>query len=118
LNPGPHGPELWALSSTEIDLEGLEFISRPGQAISSRFEDYSRAGLLHELLHKARTALGSWRSATSSPTESEGSQYRRQPAWQTASWAVQAELAHLPCQPCSGALEVRERSATLSWWRS
>jgi hypothetical protein len=28
LNPGPHGPEIWALSSTETDFAGCEFISR------------------------------------------------------------------------------------------
>jgi hypothetical protein len=27
LNPGPHGPEIYAVSSTEIDFEGFEFIS-------------------------------------------------------------------------------------------
>ena len=27
LNPGPHGPEIYAVSSTEIDFEGFELIS-------------------------------------------------------------------------------------------
>jgi hypothetical protein len=28
LNPGPHGPEILAVSSTEMGFEGFEFISR------------------------------------------------------------------------------------------
>src|SRR5476651_2384185 len=31
LNPGPHGPEIYAVSSTETVFEGFEFISRPRQ---------------------------------------------------------------------------------------
>ena len=28
LNPGPHGPEIWAVSSTETGFEGFEVDSR------------------------------------------------------------------------------------------
>jgi len=33
LNPGPHGPEIWAASSMGIDFEGFEVISRLAPAI-------------------------------------------------------------------------------------
>jgi hypothetical protein len=33
LNPGPHGPEIQAVSSTEISFEGFEVISRLPQPI-------------------------------------------------------------------------------------
>jgi len=37
LNPGPHGPELYDLSSTEHVYDGFEFISNPGEARWSHF---------------------------------------------------------------------------------
>jgi len=36
LKPGPHGPEIWAVSSAEIDFEGFEFNWKPQQAIRGR----------------------------------------------------------------------------------
>ena len=52
LTPGPHGPELCAVSSTEAVFEGFEFISRPPTVSWTRFGACSRLGLLHELLHE------------------------------------------------------------------
>lgn len=42
--PRPHGPELWALSSTESDFDGLSSFRRPRQRIQARF---SRQGRLN-----------------------------------------------------------------------
>ena len=52
LNPGPHGPEIYAISSTEIDFEGFELNSMQQRAISVRFQPLASPGLLHELLHE------------------------------------------------------------------
>jgi hypothetical protein len=51
LNPGPHGPEICAVSSTEHVFESFELISRTHWPISSRFQPPMSPGLLHELLH-------------------------------------------------------------------
>ena len=39
MNPGPHGPELCVVSSTETAFKGFEFISTPWQAISDWFSN-------------------------------------------------------------------------------
>jgi hypothetical protein len=49
--PAPHGPEICAVSSTEIDLEGSEFSSSIRLTISGRFRPPVSRGLLHEVLH-------------------------------------------------------------------
>jgi hypothetical protein len=54
LNPGPHGPEICAVSSIENVFEGFEFISSTHSAISGQFHPPSSPGLLHELLHGTR----------------------------------------------------------------
>ncbi len=51
LTPGPHGPEIYAVSSTESDFEGFEFISTTQSEVWSPFQPPDSAGLLHELLH-------------------------------------------------------------------
>jgi hypothetical protein len=51
LNPGPHGPEIYAVSSTETDFEGFELNSSPHKTIPGQFHPPSSARLLHELLH-------------------------------------------------------------------
>jgi hypothetical protein len=52
LNPGPHGPEIYAVSSTDIDFEGFGFIWRTQPPVSSQFRPPSSLGLRHELLHR------------------------------------------------------------------
>ncbi len=48
LNPGPHGPEIWAVSSTERRFEGFELISVADETISILFQPSISPGLLHE----------------------------------------------------------------------
>jgi hypothetical protein len=48
LNPGPHGPEIHAISSTESDFERFEFISTRQLAVSGQFQPPSPSELLHE----------------------------------------------------------------------
>ena len=52
LNPGPHGPEIYAVSSTQTVFDGFEFNSTAHWAISSQFQSLISPGLLHELLHE------------------------------------------------------------------
>src|SRR5216683_8265328 len=52
LKQGPHGPEIWAVSSTETVFEGFEINSRRRASSSTGFEVFQSLGLLHELLHK------------------------------------------------------------------
>jgi hypothetical protein len=49
LNPGPHGPELCARSSTEAVFEGFGFIL--GESTEADFGALGAPVLLHELLH-------------------------------------------------------------------
>src|SRR5205807_4525839 len=50
LTPGPHGPEIVAVSSTEHFFEGFELISGTNRPTSSPFHPPTSPGLLHELL--------------------------------------------------------------------
>jgi len=59
LNPGPHGPEIHAISSTESDFERFEFISTRQLAVSRQFQPPSPSELLHELLHETASEVGS-----------------------------------------------------------
>ena len=52
LNPGPHGPEIYAVSSTGADFAGFEFISSRWIGVSNRFRPPMSLELLHELLHE------------------------------------------------------------------
>jgi len=54
LNPGPHGPEICAVSSTETVFEGFELVPRTHGPIPSRFQPPGSPELLHELLHGKR----------------------------------------------------------------
>jgi hypothetical protein len=59
LNPGRHGPEIWAISTTETVFEGFEIDCSIGHAGWTCFEPSERPGLLHELLHEnARISRG------------------------------------------------------------
>ena len=51
LNPGPHGPEIYAVSSTDTVVEGFELISTSQPLVSTEFHPPDSPGLLHELLH-------------------------------------------------------------------
>ena len=51
MNPGPHGPEIYAISSTETVFAGFEFVSRTHRMIPGQFHAEMAPGLLHELLH-------------------------------------------------------------------
>ena len=63
MNPGPHGPEIWAVSSTETVFEGFEIDSRHRASDETGFELFQSLGLLHELLHeKAPGCTSSGRS--------------------------------------------------------
>src|SRR6202022_3181443 len=48
LNPGPHGPETRALSSTETVFEHFELVSRTCSRVEWAFGPPSPARLLHE----------------------------------------------------------------------
>ena len=45
LNPGPHGPEIYAVSSTGASFVGFEFISTTQPPVSSSFQPQDSAGL-------------------------------------------------------------------------
>src|SRR5712692_1094911 len=57
LNPGPHGPELYAVSSMETGFERFELISAPRRAQIDRFRRPRSPGLLHELLHRTSSEV-------------------------------------------------------------
>jgi hypothetical protein len=52
LNPGPHGPEVWAVSSSGPIFKAFEIDSRHRASYWTRFEQFQGLGLLHELLQK------------------------------------------------------------------
>jgi hypothetical protein len=52
LNPGPHGPEVWAVSSTETGFKGFEVDWSLTRVYWARLEAIRGPGLLHELLHE------------------------------------------------------------------
>ena len=51
MNPGPHGPEISAVWSTETVLGGFEFNSKASPGLWVRFRPPESPELLHELLH-------------------------------------------------------------------
>ena len=51
LTPGPHGPELCAVSSTELGFGGFEFDLGHPPSTETRFRARKPIELLHELLH-------------------------------------------------------------------
>src|SRR6266480_8060093 len=51
FEPGALGSRICAVSSTEIDFEGFQFISTTQRSVSSRIQPPKSPGLLHELLH-------------------------------------------------------------------
>src|SRR5207253_3419675 len=51
LNPGPHGPELCELSSTNVGNDRFRFGLSAKEAGCIVIQGYSPAGLLHEVLH-------------------------------------------------------------------
>src|ERR1700692_805692 len=53
LNPGPHGPEIYAVLSTEDDFDGFELISGTPGMIPGGLHTPKPHELLHELLHGA-----------------------------------------------------------------
>src|ERR1700737_5633914 len=62
LNPGPHGPEIYVVSSTETAFEGfeLDWQHRPCNWLGLELSD--GPGLLHELLHRPRPDWPSYNS--------------------------------------------------------
>ena len=73
LNPGPHGPEIWAASSTETVFVGFEIDSRHRASHLTGFEPFQSLGLLHELLHE-NARLSSrriWSRTRCSPPQQE-----------------------------------------------
>ena len=82
LNPGPHGPEVWAVSSTEIDFDGFEIDWGVAHAFWTGFKSLQSRESLHELLHEKALRSGSQvgRRPASSPAP-----HKRRPRWRPAS---------------------------------
>src|SRR5882672_5776060 len=55
LNAGRHGPEIYAVSSTETVFEGFGLNSSTEAANSEQFQPPTSPELLHELLHGTRS---------------------------------------------------------------
>ena len=57
MNPGPHGPEIYAVSSTEIVFEGFELISRLPRRFEACFSRQERPDYYMNLLHIMSTEV-------------------------------------------------------------
>jgi hypothetical protein len=57
LNPGPHGPEIYAVSSTGTGFAGFELVWERRTIPIGPFGAITAAALLHELLHRMSTPV-------------------------------------------------------------
>jgi hypothetical protein len=86
LNPGPHGPEIYAVSSTEIGFAWFGYVSTTQQPIPRSMQPLGLPGLLHELLQKTlSTDADTWISRVLNAR-------RQSLGWKDSSSSSQKEL--------------------------